>query len=276
MAGMDDAWIRVRRAKANVQRLNGEVANLRTPYPEVEVRPKDEHGESHALVIARVPERPPKEWGLLIGDILVDLRSALDYAIYALAVTQTGQEPPPWAHRLEFPICKDDRLAWGEVIGRHKLDGVPPNAVDYIASIQTYQLGSGDTGALLFLEELVGLNKHRFIPISWSRLDGTMLKMNWDGCRPERMKAFHLPGELKDGTVLLDVVLADIEPHAKIEVQTTVATFVVIEFRGGWMRLTELRKFGPYVEHVIGELERFLTPGHTAPPDGTPVHLEFW
>ena len=186
------------------------------------MRPKDENGESHALVVARVPERPPAEWGLLIGDILVDLRSALDYAVYALAVAHTG-DPPPFDYRLEFPICKNDPLAWGQALGRHKLDGLPPKAIDYIASIQADQPGGGgDNAPLLFLEELVGLNKHRFIPLSWSRLDSTTVKILPIGCRAVRAKGFRISGELKDGAVLMDIVLADLKKHVRVDVQLRV------------------------------------------------------
>jgi hypothetical protein len=245
MAGMEDAWVRVRRAETNAKRLKDEVAKLRRPYPDVEMRPKDEHGEVHALIVARVPERPPKEWGLLIGDILIDLRSALDYAVYALAVAHTGLETPPYDYRLEFPICKNDPLAWGQALGRHKLDGLPQKAIDYIGSIQANKPGNGgDNTPLLFLEELVGLNKHRFIPVSWSRLDSTNLEIRCEGCRPDRAKAFHLPGELKDGSVLVDLVLADLMQNVKVQVKLKVSTFVVIApVRGdGWIKLAELGK----------------------------------
>ncbi len=40
-----------------------------------------------------------------LGEALYQLRAALDGSVYAAAVLETGQDPPPNEQRLEFPIC---------------------------------------------------------------------------------------------------------------------------------------------------------------------------
>jgi hypothetical protein len=278
MEGMEDARIRLGRAKANFGALKNKVATFPKPYAEVEFVGEDENGELHSRVVALGVMRPPKEWGLLSGDIFVDLRCALDYAVYRLAIEGTG-DPPRNDHRLEFPICKNDPLDWRQAIGRKKLDGVTPKAIDFIESIQAYQPGNGgDTSALGYLEELVGVNKHRFIPVAWSRLDSTLLQFDTKDIGSLHGKAYHLPGELKDGTVLADFFYVATGPDPKFEVQPTLTTFVVIEpTSAGWVNLLDYtQRIGPYTEYVVDELERFLTPGHEAPPLGTPIPLTPW
>lgn len=275
---MEDARIRLDRAKASVEALKREMAKSQRPHADVEMVGKDEDGESRLRVVARVPGQPPKEWGLRFGDILVDLRCGLDYAVYALAVANTGQSPPPFDYALEFPICKNDPRRWREAIGRHKLAGVPQGAIDYIESIQAYQPGQGgDTSALLALDELVGVSKHRFVPVAWSRLDVADLPVRIVDCRVVRIQSYDHPGELEDGAVLADFYIVTTGPKPKIEMKARLLTFVATEpTTKGWIDISDfVGKVGAYIEHLIDELEPFLVPGHQAVPR-TRIELRPW
>jgi hypothetical protein len=48
----------------------------------------------------------PNVFALVLGELLYQLRAALDGAIYGAAILETGDTPPPNYHRLEFPICR--------------------------------------------------------------------------------------------------------------------------------------------------------------------------
>jgi hypothetical protein len=59
------------------------------------------------VINKRIPcEAPIERWSLMIGDTVHNLRSALDHLVYAIAVHQTGQNPPPDENILAFPILK--------------------------------------------------------------------------------------------------------------------------------------------------------------------------
>jgi hypothetical protein len=47
----------------------------------------------------------PAIFALELGELLYQLRAALDGAIYAAAIRETASDPPPKARDLEFPIC---------------------------------------------------------------------------------------------------------------------------------------------------------------------------
>lgn len=47
----------------------------------------------------------PTSIGLDLGEFLYQLRAALDGAVYAAAILDSGQDPPPNEKNLEFPIC---------------------------------------------------------------------------------------------------------------------------------------------------------------------------
>ncbi len=50
------------------------------------------------------PKPVPAIFSLQLGEVLYHLRSALDAAIYQAAVLDSGKNPPPDEHQLEFPI----------------------------------------------------------------------------------------------------------------------------------------------------------------------------
>jgi hypothetical protein len=53
----------------------------------------------------------PQEMELELGEYLYQLRAALDGAVYASAIEDSGSDPPPSPFSTEFPICKD-RKDW--------------------------------------------------------------------------------------------------------------------------------------------------------------------
>lgn len=277
MAGIADARVRLGRAKANCQRLKNDIITFGRKHPNAYRALIEQDGKGNCRVAARITERPPTEWGLAVGDLLVDLRCALDYAVYALAIEHSGEPVPTWAHRLEFPITITE-TRWGEAIRRHSLDGLNDAAIEFIKSVQPWQgQEDGSNGALAALDELVGINKHRFIATVWSRLHALNLTLKTEGMQIEDMTGFSIPGELKDGAVLATFRL--VASHkAKIQIETSLATVVVIEPTSkGWLRIDDFfPKIGAFVEYLVGELEGFLTPGHEAPSPDAPTPLTPW
>lgn len=64
----------------------------------------DQETEQHVIAVRLSAEPPLARWSLMVGDALHNLRSALDYLIYQLAIKGSGQEPPPYHRRLQFPV----------------------------------------------------------------------------------------------------------------------------------------------------------------------------
>lgn len=257
MPGMDDAWVRVNRAKANYARLKGEIAEFWRDHPDMATVGVEHDGKGNVRLVARIGTRPPHDWGLASGDILVDLRCALDYAVYALAIRHGGIDPPNSADKLEFPICDTD-TRWAEAIGRHKLDGLSDEAIRWIDAQQPYQRGNGGpTSFLRVLEELVGINKHRFVYVAWCKLESLTLPMSGEGFRIEDFVAFQIPGELEDGTVLATFRLVATQPKAQIQLKPSLTTYIAIEpTTKGWLDLAAtLSGFVGTIERYIREME---------------------
>lgn len=276
MADMEDARTRANRAKTNFAALKFAISNYRRMHPNNETVEIQRPTPTEVRLVARIKQRPPRQWGLAAGDILTDLRCALDYAVYALAATHSAKDPPDHAKSLMFPICETE-AQWRSAIAGRRLHGVRAEAIDYIASIQPFGHG-GATSAMVAFDELVGITKHRFIYVAWQRLDTLSLPMKFKGLNPFKADARHIPGELEDGAELIVYELNPASDDFKFDVRPTITTKVVIEPTSkGWMEITEfVGKVGAYTEHVLGELEAFLVPDHEAPPPETPIPLRPW
>jgi len=105
----------------------------------------------------------PHGWALELGEILYNLRAALDGAIYESAIIESGKNPPPDHNRLEFPIygCAEyfNKAGW-------KIARLSQRCRDFIESMQPYHAPELQPGLMVF-------NVHRNLAIlnDWARKD---------------------------------------------------------------------------------------------------------
>jgi hypothetical protein len=93
---------------------------------------------------------------LIFGDGLQCLRSSLDYLVWEL-VEAAGNAP----HRkLMFPVALTLAQYEGD-LKRHRLDGVPSEAIEIIGRFQPYLQPNPKETVLGILDELTNVNKHR-------------------------------------------------------------------------------------------------------------------
>ena len=100
----------------------------------------------------------PVELSLVFGELLFELRAALDNCLYAVAVLVSGQAPPPNAARLEWPI----RLTpgeWKSQAARYQF--LPAEITAALEAIQPYQAEFPDWNCLAILHELARVDRHR-------------------------------------------------------------------------------------------------------------------
>lgn len=122
----------------------------------------DYQEEGRLEISVRFTDPPPvAEWALAAGDLLNNLRCALDHAVYALAIIEAGQDPPPQATRLAFPIA-DTEKGWRRA-ARRALGPRSNTAQDAIGSLQP---GRWAGSTLALLRELNNEDKHRLLKVS--------------------------------------------------------------------------------------------------------------
>ena len=131
----------------------------------------------HNLVIKHNPETgakwlvfwdsdqiPPIRLSAIVGDVLFNLRSALDHLVCGLAKRADSSAE---CETLQFPICTSEE-AFDKGIRRKQLEGISVDAVRMIRSVQPFLLGenSAKLHALALLHDLNNRDKHRAVHIT--------------------------------------------------------------------------------------------------------------
>jgi hypothetical protein len=102
-------------------------------------------------------KRPiPPEWSITVGDIIHNLRSALDYLVFQLVILETGAAPTSIGN--QFPIAHTESTF--DSAQDHMLAGVGSKATVLIRSLQPFVTGEGAKSPLRHLREISNQGKH--------------------------------------------------------------------------------------------------------------------
>lgn len=206
-------------------------------------------------------ESPP-QIGVLIGDVLHNLHSALDHTICALARTT---DPMDECRTTEFPIYTDPDL-YRKKVGR-ALKGVPPGAVAAIEQPQPFQGPDPDTHILELLRGFSNIDKHRSIHTALGAVtELTIQAANRLGLQVLRLHAGPIEGRT-------ELAAFYVPPHVEgvVDMKVDVRIDVVIdEGKGLWpddqrpqLAQTLLAMFDWIAEIVLPELEPFVEGGRS-------------
>lgn len=144
--------VKIKRAEKHLRDLAAELLAARNVRTTV-VGPKTSpHTGQTVRGLVTLP-RLPFDAVATAGDIVHNLRSALDHLAYQLVIVGSGKEP---SRRVEFPIAKD--LATYEAEKARKLEGMRPPAIEAIDNIKPYK---GGNEPLWRIHELDNIDKHR-------------------------------------------------------------------------------------------------------------------
>lgn len=156
MASLDSVKQKIVRAAEHLKSLETELQRYLDGKPGEMVA--EEETDSGRVILhfhARTPIPPSVP--LIIGDALQNLRSSLDYLVWELVLT--AKNNPGDKHM--FPIC-DSVEAFEYQLGRHRLDGIPADALTEIKGLQPYHYGQRKEGApIRVIDSFCNINKHR-------------------------------------------------------------------------------------------------------------------
>lgn len=157
-SGFEGAIGKLVRANFQVKDLNERFRKFAESQPygiteDFNLRPGQDIGDYTFTL--RKPTIPNREWGVLVGEIVHNLRSALDQAAYAAAGAKASRDT-------KFPICrtKEDWDKWACSM----VYGIPKKAVAIIKQAQPYHYGE-DRGLhdLALLNGMWNHDKHRLL-----------------------------------------------------------------------------------------------------------------
>ncbi|NMM89668.1 hypothetical protein B2J88_35935 [Rhodococcus sp. SRB_17] len=164
---MKSAYQKLERAKQHLALLDTSIADFRALdaydfVPQEAEAPQDEKLavlEYHVKVKAEQPD----SWGVIVGDILTNLRAALDHSVYGHAVDRNALLPKQ-QKGLSFPILTDPEKGFN---GPAKTLGplLDTAVLGVIESHQPYKADDPAQDVLQVLTELVNSDKHRTINV---------------------------------------------------------------------------------------------------------------
>lgn len=203
MNPLDGPRLKVRRAESQINafRRAEDIFRKRTNYKIVRAEFNPKTGKYVYRVSIKVS--PPLDWGVPIGEIAHDLRSALDGLVYQLALLETKTP----ARKTQFPIFlvgRTERKRSGNLIphfereGRRMISDLREEHQTLIEGLQPYKRGRGGKSSPLWrLYEVNNADKHRLIQVVGIKPAG----VSWGGWgdEVEDPSFTRRPMVLKDG-----------------------------------------------------------------------------
>lgn len=150
-------------------------------------------------------------WSLIFADFINNLRTTLDYLVRAIAVYESGKEPPPKEKKLAFIIADN----WADFRAQcDRLGDLSPKSCAAIESVQPeHRPHPAIPAPLTILRNLSNADKHRTIqlaattPALW---DFTFTDPE-DSSVVREYRSFH--GEIQDGVEIAGVSSSKPEPN---------------------------------------------------------------
>jgi hypothetical protein len=217
------------------------------------VRRSNADGSVH-LFSLRIHAQPDVwRWALLLGDALHNMRCALDHIVYALAVRQTGQDPPVDDSLLMFPICSDLEH-WKNPRVQRRIACLNEPTCAAIERVQPYnRIKAGQWFMpLWWLAQLNDIDKHRLPHIAVVAAHADEIAID---AEPDTFRALWNEGILVDGAPLLRLTLAKPDPHVRVDLKATGAVV---------LQLKDIRPLGVHptlmrIRREVGVVCRYLS-----------------
>jgi hypothetical protein len=255
---LDGCREKIKRAEEHREVLDREVAAWLEAHPIPFRAEYDPQTGSHIARITAVPQPVPTlRWGVIIGDVIHNLRSALDHLAWELA--HWGGRTPSDPEGVKFPIA-DTLATFGSGAAARATKQMDPAHVAKVESLQPYHAQSGPdryTGTyihpLAFVRDLSNADKHRLptpiLAVS-QRFDFAI------GAPPLNLSAFLGEGMLNTlevGTSIMRLIARPEDKDVQAEGHMTPG-ILLPESRG----LDHLERARAFVEKVVSELETLM------------------
>lgn len=238
---LDEAYAKLARARTHLEELNVKVRSFVDAHPYGLIF--DQQSEPGVIVVRAEAfvedERVPLHVGVIAGDVLHNLRSALEYLAWQLAEISAGADKDT-----HFPVC-DTRAKWAD-FGRRYTRRMRPEHAAFIERMQPYHRGHGVL--LSAISTLNNTDKHSLInTTSW----GTSFRPPTVMGPVRRLRIEHHGNvPMHDGAPLFRIVEFEHEPGGQVHVQMNLPYTVVFgqasvpgEVAASWLDLARAERY---------------------------------
>lgn len=158
------------RAEEHFSTIKGDLMAWKQTQPYTVSRTSDPEGGRHALIVEIKGQPPLDRLSVVTGDCVHNLRSALDNVVYAVAVEESGADPPPGFTDLQFPIA-DTGVKFAKQSRR--IARLSAKAQSRIVAAQPYNRPHAELPPLLrLLADFDNADKHRLLNVVIANVAG--------------------------------------------------------------------------------------------------------
>jgi hypothetical protein len=206
----------------------------------------------------QVNEPIPMRWGILFGEAIHHLRSALDHVVFQLTLDMKGAS----AEGTGFPIITDPndwaRMSkraseYSRTSGMYGIRELGPEVIAYVERLQPYPDRHPEDNVLLALHKIWNQDKHQTVQ-PWGYLVSSEVTIvspvvgNW--------KVVHNPAVLHDGAEVFRIAFD--QPNPTVQVHHVDAMRVAFENPAD-PQATEARPFWEFWDAAAGVVGTLLT-----------------
>ena len=222
MNKLDGIHAKIGRAGDQIDSLTADMDRFCTDIRQSIVREVCEDSDEQVWAFRSETPRVPIEWSVRVGEILYNLRSALDHLIWQL-VLANGQEP---SRQNAYPIVNDES-EWSR--NKYRLKGVTPRVEIIVERLQPYTGGINlpfDVSAFWTLHTICNIDKHRHLNMVIVETSGIGPIVFGENHPPLNRPSTSPPlqgqgscGKIEKGKVLLRFNNAMVELHPSFQIE---------------------------------------------------------
>ena len=221
MNKLEGIHAKISRAGDQIDSLTADMDRFCTDIGQSIVREVREDADEQVWVFRGETPRTPIEWSVKFGEILYNLRSALDYLVSQLLLAN-GREP---SRQNAYPIVKNES-EWPR--NKDRLKGVTPRIETIVERLQPYTGGiylPFDVSAFWTLHTLCNIDKHQHLHSFIVRTSGigpidfgeNHPPLNRPSTSPP-LQGRGLSGKIENGKILLCFNNAAVELHPVFQI----------------------------------------------------------
>lgn len=171
LSGVNSAKSKLARAKKHLKAIKRSISLYAATHPHVLTKTKSK--KTRKLTI---PKQPPREIRILAGEMVYQMRSALDHLVFDLIKRNPNINmiDPEWFEHCEFPLRMKLRRGQTPPLSQNKfsnvLPGISPAPFAFIESVQPYYGAGAVNNTLRFLADLSNIDKHRYLNVARGRV----------------------------------------------------------------------------------------------------------
>ena len=222
-------------------------------------------GKTHWLTVSvHTKKGPDSMWGVRIGEIVHNLRSALDHVVWQLFI-KANKRTPRLPSKLQFPIV-ETKAGFDARAVPIQLNGIAQNAIALIRSEQPFPVSEGGTGEgpkspLWHLAELSNADKHRTLHVTGTTLTSysVNLTLTRDVSGVQRHQKCG-PGPIQEDTVLERAYFPGVTewPFKERQVEGQLGVDVAFDLAtpalGGWIVISTLIDIANRTDRILHRL----------------------